>query len=313
MNQPTAAEPGTPPSALPFLAHTPFTDPGPHAGLLDDLPTDPQELARVVRSLVVHYRASGIPFTAERLQDVDTRRVAAILDRLVDRAAGPLDGPRDVDACFVGCCRDFALLYVAALRQHGVPARTRIGFATYLDPTFRYDHVVAEYWAADRGRWVRTDPQLDPAAFTVDVGDLGTGPDSPFRPASRVWTGYRSGAIDDIGIQAYGVVPDAPLVDDVGPMRGAWFVRNYLLGELAHLTGHELLLWDVWGLMGVEPGRDADVDALTDHLAAVLLDPDEHRDELLRLAEHPQLDPRRGTRCLSPSGLVAAVDPHGWT
>lgn len=51
---------------------------------------------------------------------------------------------------FVGCCRDFSLLFVAALRGRGVPARTRIGFAGYFAPDFHHDHVVAELWDGHR-------------------------------------------------------------------------------------------------------------------------------------------------------------------
>ncbi|WP_433826732.1 hypothetical protein ACQP2E_32160 [Actinoplanes sp. CA-015351] len=57
---------------------------------------------------------------------------------------------------------------VAALRAHGVPARSRIGFADYFDEGSHGDHVIVEWF--DGSRWVATDTQLDPSAgFPVDV------------------------------------------------------------------------------------------------------------------------------------------------
>lgn len=297
-----------------YRAHTPFTDPGAHAALLRTLPADPDALADSVRGLVVHYVASGLTFPADRLADIDSRWVERMLGRLAERDPTPLTEPRDAGSCLVGCCRDFTLLYVAALREHGVPARSRVGFAPYLQPGFAHDHVVAERWDAARAAWVRVDAQMDPAGWRdVDVRDLGTGPGSPFRPASRLWLDHRAGRLTDAELHGYGVSPDLPL-------RGRWFVRNYVLVELAHLTGHELLLWDLWGamtpvavgpdgrLVDVDAPDDPDLDTLVDEVARLLLDPDAHRTELDALAADPRLDPRRGVVCDSPRGVREAVD-----
>lgn len=297
-----------------YRAHTPFTDPGAHAALLRTLPADPDGLAAAVRGLVVHYVASGRTFPPDRLADIDSRWVEAMLARLAERDAAPLTEPRDAGSCLVGCCRDFTLLHVAALREHGVPARSRVGFAPYLRPDFAHDHVVAERWDAARGEWVRVDAQMDPADWQdVDVADLATGAGSPFRPASRLWLDHRAGRLTAADLGGYGVSPDLPL-------RGRWFVRNYVVVELAHLTGHELLLWDLWGAMTppavgpdgelteVDVPDDPDLDALVDRAAALLLDPDAHLAELDALAADPTLDPRTGVVCDSPRGVQEAVD-----
>src|ERR687898_951834 len=58
-----------------------------------------------------------------------------------------------------GCCRDHTLLAVAALRHHGMPARSRVGFASYLSlTTWHHDHVIVEAWLG--GRWRRFDTEL---------------------------------------------------------------------------------------------------------------------------------------------------------
>lgn len=297
-----------------YRTHTAFTDPGAHAALLRTLPADPDALAAAVRGLVVHYVASGRTFAPDRLAEIDSRWVEAMLARLAEHDAAPLSEPRDVGACLVGCCRDFTLLHVAALREQGVPARSRVGFAPYLRPGFAHDHVVAERWDTARAQWVRVDAQMDPAGWRdVDVSDLGTGPGSPFRPASRLWLDHRAGRLSAADLEGYGVSPDLPL-------RGRWFVRNYVVVELAHLTGHELLLWDLWGAMTppalgpdgelteVTVPDDPDLDALVDRAAALLVDPDEHLAELDALAADPRLDPRTGVECDSPRGVRYDVD-----
>lgn len=300
-----------------FRRHTPYSDPGPHAAWLRGMPDEPVALAAAVRGLVVHYVASGLAFTPERVAEVDSRWVARVLDRLAERDASPLDRPREPDACFVGCCRDFALLYVAALREHGVPARTRVGFAPYLRPDFAHDHVVAERWdgsaAGGEGRWVRVDPQVASAGVAVDTDDLGTGPTSAFRTAAHVWLDHRSGRLPEAGLAGFGVAPG-------GPLTGRWFVRNYVIGELAHLTGHELLLWDLWGAMvppavgpdgdltDVVAPPDPELDALVDRVAQALVDPATDPAALDALLDDPRLDPRRDVVCDSPTGLHAPVE-----
>lgn len=299
-----------------YRRHTPFSHPGAHATSLRTLPADPTALAAAVRGVVVHYVASGLTFTPERLADIDSRWVERILERLAERDPAPLDRPRDPDACVVGCCRDAALLYVAAARERGIPARSRVGFAPYLRAGFAHDHVVAERWdpgADGGGRWVRVDPQIDPAWVGVDTLDLGTGADSPFTTAAHVWLDHRAGRLSEADLAGFGVDPDLPL-------RGRWFVRNYVIAELAHLAGHELLLWDLWGAMvppvvgpdgrltDVDAPPDPELDALVDRVAEALVDPAVDPSRLDALLDDPRLDPRHGVVCDSPSGLRAPVD-----
>lgn len=310
----------TAPDVARFARHSPLTDPGPRRDLLASTPAHPHALADVVAGLVRHYVAGGVP--REQWESVDDRWVRHVLERLAPQ--GTLARPLAPHARTVGCCRDFSLLYVAALREHGVPARTRVGFAPYIPGGLVCDHVVAEYWDADDARWVRLDPQLPAGALPgVDLRDLGTGPRSAFRTAAQVWTEHRAGRLEG-GVDRYGV--------EGGDMelRGEWMVGNYVLGELAHLTGHELLLWDVWGAMDLGPltaevalddarrlaphlvaGRTEADRALLDEVAALLLDADAHLDELDALARDPRLGPGDGVLCLSPTGRAGPVRLDG--
>ena len=82
-----------------------------------------------------------------------------------------------------GICRDFALMTCSALRERGVPALVRCGFATYVTSNPFEDHRVCEHWRDDESRWVLTDAQLDPS-------DL---PTRTFLNAGEAWTAWRSG------------------------------------------------------------------------------------------------------------------------
>jgi hypothetical protein len=165
--------------------------------------------------------------------------------------------------------------------------------------------VVTEFWDGDR--WVVADSQLEPTpGGRFDVCDMpaltggGATIGDPFVSAARVWTAYRRGEID---VDRYGVGPGQPFA-------GAWFVRNYVLNELAHRMRDELLLWDGWGLVGLELGDElADIDGI----AALLLAADAgdtaaDRELAARYAADDRLHPLREVTCHSPTGALRTAD-----
>ena len=292
-----------------YARQSEYSDPGRYTPLLEALPADVGELAAVVRNLIVHYRASGLPFSAERLAEIDNRWVERILATDQDRHPVPLAEPRADPERVAGCCRDFTLLAVAALRHQGVPARSRVGFAGYLSPGFHYDHVVVDYWNGER--WVYLDAMLDPANWPFDPGDLprpmGARPTPPpmFATAAQVWTAYRAGVnVDDFG------------VDPGLPLRGGAFAGAYVLQELAHRQREELLLWDLWGAMPAMVDGAlvlGDEVPLLDEVAGMLLAADEgdeaaERELTDRYRSDPRAHPGDTVRCESPTGTPSVVD-----
>jgi len=253
-----------------YATHTPFTDPGRHAPLLAAAGTAPDDLHRAATGTLLHYRGAAERVTAEQLPDVDLRWVAAQLDVAQVRCAVPLGAPRTDAQHLAGCCRDHSLLAVAVLREHGVPARCRVGFAGCFRPDFHVDHVVVERW--DGSRWVRQDTELTPGAFPFAVDDLPAGPGAPFETAAEVWLAARAGRVDPA---TYGVDPTMP------DLTGMPFLLGEVFLELAHREREEILLWDVWGPgippfalpPGEEPGSmtpDAAA-ALADEIATLLV------------------------------------------
>jgi len=264
---------------------TAYSDPREFAGLLTELPADVPSLGAAVRNLLVHYRASGIDFPAGRLAEIDSRWVDRMIAHDQRRFPGSLLSPeRAPEERIVGCCRDFTLLSVAALRAHGVPARSRVGFAGYFHEGFHDDHVITEWW--DGARWRSADIQMD----RIDVPLAPEG----LEPASRLWARFRRGELDP---DTYGVGSDPVL-------RGGWFIRNYVLYEAAHRYGDELLLWDIFGVMSER--LDGDL-GLVDEVAALLIAADEGDEAADRKLERWYADDDR----LHPGPVVRSLSPRG--
>ncbi|WP_405055793.1 transglutaminase-like domain-containing protein [Kribbella sp. NBC_01505] len=265
-----------------FARHSAFSDPGRHAQLLRE-PAGMEEICAIVNNLVLHYRAEAHLLRDERRGEINARWISAILDLDQARHPGPLLAPRPPGDRVAGCCRDHALLAVAALRERGTPARSRVGFT--FAPDFCGDHVVAEWW--NGVRWQRFDPELRPGTRSFDVRDLPTGDGAPFETAAEVWTGYRAGRLDPT---RYGVAPGSEF-------SGPTFIRMYVVMEVLHRYGHEALLWDV-----VDTGiTDPDADAIARLLLAADAGDSEAEDQLERQFE---------TR-LRPGSTVTQLSPYG--
>ncbi|MEU8254981.1 transglutaminase domain-containing protein [Micromonospora inaquosa] len=283
-----------------YRRHSAYSDPGRHGGLLDAVAADIPTVAATARNVIVHYRAGGVELPDDRLDEVNCRWVGRILDTDQSRFPLPLTAERPAVDRVAGCCRDHTLLSVAVLRQHGVPSRSRVGFASYFVPGWHHDHVLVEYW--DGHRWVWADPEVDPAGgWGFDGYDIDPKA-GLFDSAARVWAAYRAGTIDP---DVYGVAPDVSA-------HGGWFIYDYVLHELAHRQKDELLLWDSFGAM-TDDLADADL-TLADEIAALLLaadDGDEAAEKALadRYATDSRLRPGARIRTFSPvSGTVSAVD-----
>ncbi|MET8074770.1 transglutaminase domain-containing protein [Streptomyces sp. NPDC005303] len=230
-----------------------FSDPGELAGLYDGLPRDPAQLARLVWDVMIHRLEAdlfGHTHPADRLHnDAESRYIDVVLRLLTERNDAPLTVRREPGDRFVGICRDFTLLHVSLLRHVGIPARLRSGFADYFGTDgFHHDHVVTEYWDAERG-WLLADAQLtDPeitANWPVDFDPMDV-PRSRFLVAGEAWRAIREGGADEAG---FGLHPPTE-----GPFFGEWFVAGNIRLDLAALNKVETLLWDVWGEDDGEPG-----------------------------------------------------------
>lgn len=283
--------------SLDYRVQGEMSSPGVYARLLDALPHDLSSLCRAVQGVYIHYMTpEAETLSTERRREVDTRRVDLILKRVQELDPRPLTETRPVERRFVGCCRDASLLLCAMLRQKGVPARLRAGFARYIRssmPDFKPDHVVVEYY--DGGRWKLVDPEQSSAliaenGITFNVQDI---PRDQFLVAGSAWQMYRSG---EDAVENYGGDP----ADNF--WRGGWAIRSRLVDDLAMLNKVEYLLWDGWGLKDWMEAVEAEDMALLDQAAALTTSAhdDDNFDNLRALYMHLRFAAPRTFMSYSP-------------
>lgn len=278
-----------------YRTQSKLSDPGQFAPLFDPLPDDLDSLCQAVRNIYIHYTSGRIEKT--RKAEVDLRYIEAILERALAHDPRPLSVPRDNRRKVVGCCRDAALLLCSMLRHKGIPARTRVGFATYIREgmgllPLKIDHVVTEYWNESAQRWILVDAEQDAALIAhnqiqFDVHDI---PRDRFLVGGRAWQIAQRGEAN----------PDHFCGGLGDPFKGMWAVRDRLLGDLSTLNKAELLLWDTWGWMGRDFKPNAGNREVLDHMAEITQEVDQNFEEVRALFADPRFKVPPQVKSYSP-------------
>jgi len=227
--------------------------------LLDALPQEVHALCEAIRGLMIHplwARHLGIRIPQEREEEMEIRTISAKLDRIIELDNHPLSVPRLSENRLLGNCRDFAVMLTSVLRHHGVPARARCGFVTYIVPNRHTPHWLCEYWKSNENRWVLVDSELGSTEQRIlgvrfDVTDV---PDTHFMTAGEAWLRCLAGESDP---NLFGSRP-------FGDIEGLWIIRAYLVRDLACLNKLEPLPGDEWGLIAKKPDNVSkdDIDLL---------------------------------------------------
>jgi hypothetical protein len=251
------------------------TEPGKAGEAIDKLDADISALREASSQLVFHYRAGdftkeGVP--KSRMPEIHTRYAEDMLDLILSRGEPSLSRQRPGLDRFVGCCRDAAVLFLTLARHKGIPARARVGFASYIISGWWIDHVIAEVWDVSEQRWRLVDPEMEASyqpevnGRKVDWTDLQ--PDQ-FATGPQAWVSARAGTSDP---EKYVVNPKL----DLTILRGWPYIAHHVLHDLACLNKTEMLLWDAWGLEldhdhGLDPVSDADA-IILDQISAITSD-----------------------------------------
>jgi hypothetical protein len=219
--------------------HTPCSDPGRYHAGITGLSADPGTIADRLELFVIHHdiaRAIGFGVPAAAEGDRGLRLASTLLAAALARDPRPLTEHRAIGNYLYVTCRDFAMLAVSALRQQGIAARLRVGFASYFKAGHWLDHLVCEYRAG--ASWSVLDAQLGPLAregFRIgfDIADV---PEAGWRSAASVWRAVRAGEIDPAmcGLPSAGIA-------------GAWWIAGSVIRDANALAGIEALPWDFWG------------------------------------------------------------------
>lgn len=228
------------------------------ANYLGDLPHDSAGAADTVRGVLVHRDWApllGLKFDDTRVEDQQRLPMSEVVKRIVELHDAPLTVERKFRDRMVGVCRHFATLHVALLRNAGIPARARVGFARYFDDGWG-DHWITEWW--DGRRWVKTDPQVGTVAaqllqLTFDPADQ---PDGEFLTGAEAWLRCRAGEEDP---NRFGIFD----------LRGLFFITTSITQDLAAMNKIELLPWDGWGVTAAYGPGWQPTDAQLAHLDAL--------------------------------------------
>jgi hypothetical protein len=232
-----------------------YSTPGPMTTAPAGLPAV-ADVRAFVQGCFVH-TAWAAAYGVDKVHDErQTRTAAEMIDAVQAIDARPVTQPREPEQRAGVVCRHFSTLAAALLRRDGVPARARVGFATYFQPGKYVDHWIVEQH--DGTRWVQRDFQLDDLQQNIigeqfDPDDL---PPGVFLSGGEAWKLIRAGEADP---ETFGIFE----------FWGSWFVRHNVVRDLASLNKVEMLPWDAWGVM-----LEGEDDAFVDELADVTVDAD---------------------------------------
>ncbi len=224
-----------------------FTAPGRFAPLWDEIEPVIPAMKAAIQPLLFHYRAHGDwhenGIAPERVCEIDLRYTDEMLSRIDELS--PIEPGKDRIPAkrMIGCCRDWALLFVSLARHHGFAARSRVGFANYFADGWWIDHTIAEIWDETEQRWRLVDAEL-PEGFRPASGDSFDPLDIPrdrFLPGLDAWRQVRSGELES---DSFVVAPEIELPE----LRGIPYLWHNIVLDLAALNRFEMVLWDVWGI-----------------------------------------------------------------
>lgn len=248
-----------------YTQHSPFSWPGEYAALWDQVEPTISAMKAAITPLLFHYRGDGDyaenGIAAERVEEINLRYTTDMLTCVNNLAPIVPGEPRPANQRMVGCCRDWALLFVSLARHHGFAARSRVGFSNYFTEDWWIDHTIAEIWDTDEQRWRLVDPEMrdawtTPSGQHFDPLDVSR---TLFLPGLDAWREVRAGNL----------APDpfvvSPEIEEEN-LRGIPYLWHNLVLDLAALNRYEMVLWDVWGIDLDEPS-DAGA-ALLDEVAA---------------------------------------------
>jgi Transglutaminase-like superfamily len=240
---------------------------GPWGKAIDAIPSSLDALREVSQKLVAHYMGNSDgstgPITGERLKEVDLRYAEAMFRRLLEMGSPQLARARPPEERLAGCCRDFAVLYVSMARQKGIPARVRVGYATYFKPDWYLDHVIAEVWDTGERRWRLVEPEITEEIVRRAGFDPLDVPRDQFVTGPRAWMAARSGRLDP---ERFLVSPEL----EIPYTRGWLSLRHHVVQDLAALNKAEMLVWDQWGILNEDDPlrRGREIDELASEIAA---------------------------------------------
>ena len=259
-----------------------FTNLDEHKKTISKLPTDIKILTQVIQGVMLHdgfTKEYGLKHKAGLYH-----YVGDILDQVVENDSRPITFFRPPDKRVQVCCRDYAVLLTALLREKNISARARCGFAKFgINEKRWFDHWICEYWHKKSNKWIKVDAQLDPhlqKILKIKYDPLVV-PDNLFLTASKAWLLWRRKKVN-------------PKLFTTNDLCGSWLIRGNLLRDFAALNKVEIepymmrinleLTWKPWRLMTTKDSKLTDNDwELLDNISDLTQDVDSNLEEIISL------------------------------
>lgn len=235
-----------------YKEHSVITTPGRYADQYDTLPETIPQLCQVVQGLLLHEfhtNRYGVNLPEERKKESRLREVEKILQRAMELAEKPLIQLRKPENRVISNCRDYAVLMCSFLRDKGIPARVRVGFAAYFDSYLHQGHWICEYWDHENDKWVQVDAQLDDIQkrhYEIDFDTLNV-PSGKFLYAGEEYELVHKNS-DDFS-----------------------FEKRSLIQDLAALNKIEAELWDITSFMDIDEQQNSETSNLLRRIAEITI------------------------------------------
>jgi hypothetical protein len=249
-----------------YLQYSKSTDPGKYKYLYKDLPDSISEICEIINHTIIHPvkvdQFTGLKNTKredDKFQDIED-----ILAELVKRNSGGLTMNRKPEERIILACGHFARMLASIMKYKGIPARVRVGFASYLSPAGEnkhVDHWICEIWNQKENRWMLVDPDIQMIDFERNKFEL----------ANDTWINARCNKINP---EKYGYYE--------------WWGLGYIKGNLCHdffaCLNEELIYWEGPEIFFKDIDKlDKNELELLDSIAELLISSEKNIDKLLKL------------------------------
>ena len=267
-----------------YLKYSLYTYPGLYEDYLKTLPNDIYELGVLIRNQEMHRvelrRAmtdknnneikKGYPWYKPRCHDDVLLTAASIISELFRQDERGFTNNRLIENKIVITCRYVSVLTSSILKAKGIPCRSRAGFMGYAYENRLTDHWINQYWNNKENRWITIDMDEDENEMCKKI-NLTDMKENDFYFAANAWLDARRG------------IANVNDFDHGGSLKGLNILAWQLFFDFHALMNHEL------SYMFIPSFIDSDnefynlsIDELNDldKLAKLMLNPDEHFDDL---------------------------------
>jgi len=175
-----------------YKEHSEITDPGKYGYMYKNLPSNIYDITKSIQGLILHVafiKPNGIDSLEKDKIGFSLRKMEDILEKIHHIDSSGILVEREPKDRLIVFCRHYAVFLCSVLRHKGLPARVRVGYATYLRPGLYENHWICEYWDFERERWIQVDAQID--TLQREIMDIGFNtlelPPGEFIPAGLAW------------------------------------------------------------------------------------------------------------------------------